>query len=132
MKKVWLVLVVCVVMVGCRTLPEPEPVAVRVERDSIYLSRVERDSVFVRDSVLIREKGDTVYRDRWRVEYRERVLRDTAYIERNDTITNVVEVEKALSWWERTRMAAGDVALLGLVVLLIYLILRHGKKVFWR
>lgn len=130
MKKVWLVLLVCVVMVGCRTLPEP--VAVRVERDSIYLSRVERDSVFVRDSVLIREKGDTVYRDRWRVEYRERVLRDTAYIERNDTITNVVEVERALSWWERTRMAAGDVALRLLVVLLIYLILRYGTKVFWR
>ena len=113
------------VMVGCRTLPEPLPL--RVERDSIYLSRVERDSVFVRDSVTIREKGDTVYRDRWRVEYRERVLRDTAYIERNDTITN--EVEKALTWWERTRMAAGDVAL---GVLLIYLILRYGKKVFWR
>lgn len=130
MKKVWLVLVVCVVMVGCRTLPEP--VAVRVERDSIYLSRVERDSVFVRDSVTIREKGDTVYRDRWRVEYRERVLRDTAYIERNDTITNVVEVERALSWWERTRMAAGDVALLALGVLLIYMILRYGTKVFWR
>lgn len=130
MKKVWLVLLVCVVMVGCRTLPEP--VAVRVERDSIYLSRVERDSVFVRDSVTIREKGDTVYRDRWRVEYRERVLRDTAYIERNDTITNVVEVEKALTWWERTRMAAGDVALLALVVLLIYLFLKNGTKVFWR
>lgn len=130
MKKVWLVLLVCVVMVGCRTLPEP--VAVRVERDSIYLSRVERDSVFVRDSVTIREKGDTVYRDRWRVEYRERVLRDTAYIERNDTITNVVEVEKALTWWERTRMAAGDVALLALGVLLIYMILRYGTKVFWR
>ena len=117
MKKVWLVLVVCVVMVGCRTLPEPEPV--RVERDSIYLSRVERDSVFVRDSVLIREKGDTVYRDRWRVEYRERVLRDTAYIERNDTITNVVEVEKALTWWERTRMAAGDMAITVLGVLAV-------------
>lgn len=130
MRKVCFVLLVCVVMVGCRTLPEP-PV-VRVERDSIYLSRVERDSVFVRDSVTIREKGDTVYRDRWRVEYRERVLRDTAYIERNDTITNVVEVERELTWWERTRMAAGDVALLGLVVLLIYLILRYGTKVFWR
>lgn len=130
MRKVWFVLLVCVVMVGCRTLPEPEPV--RVERDSIYLRSVERDSVFVRDSVLIREKGDTVYRDRWRVEYRERVLRDTAWIERNDTITNMVEVEKALTWWERTRMAAGDVALLVLVVLLIYMILRHGKKVFWR
>jgi hypothetical protein len=126
MRKVWFVLVVCVVMVGCRTLPEP--VAVRVERDSIYLSRVERDSVFVRDSVLIREKGDTVYRDRWRVEYRERVLRDTAYIERNDTITNVVEVERALSWWERTRMAAGDVALLALGVVAAWRILKLRIK----
>ena len=111
-------LLVCVVMVGCRTLPEPEPV-VRVERDSIYLRSVERDSVFVRDSVTIREQGDTVYRDRWRVEYRERVLRDTAYIERNDTITNVVEVEKALKWWERTRMAVGDVAIAVLGVLAV-------------
>jgi hypothetical protein len=126
MKKVWLVLVVCVAMVGCRTLPEP--VAVRVERDSIYLSRVERDSVFVRDSVLIREKGDTVYRDRWRVEYRERVLRDTAYVERNDTITNVVEVEKALTWWERTRMAAGDVALLVLGVVAAWRVLKLRIK----
>jgi hypothetical protein len=126
MKKVWLVLVVCVAMVGCRTLPEP--VAVRVERDSIYLSRVERDSVFVRDSVLIREKGDTVYRDRWRVEYRERVLRDTAYIERNDTIANVVEVEKALTWWERTRMAAGDVALLVLGVVAAWRVLKLRIK----
>lgn len=126
MKKVWLVLVVCVVMVGCRTLPEP--VAVRVERDSIYLSRVERDSVFVRDSVLIREKGDTVYRDRWRVEYRERVLRDTAYIERNDTITNVVEVERALSWWESVKMETGGVTLVGFALLAVWGVIKLKIK----
>lgn len=119
MKKVWLVLVVCVVMVGCRTLPEP-PV-VRVERDSIYLRRVERDSVFVRDSVLIREKGDTVYRDRWRVEYRERVLRDTTYIGKSDTliITKVVEVATPLSWWKRVKMSVGGVAIAVLGVLAV-------------
>jgi hypothetical protein len=119
MKKVWLVLVVCVAMVGCRTLPEP--VAVRVERDSIYLSRVERDSVFVRDSVLIREKGDTVYRDRWRVEYRERVLRDTVYFGKSDTliITKVVEVATPLSWWKRVKISAGGVAIAVLGVLAV-------------
>lgn len=107
------------VMVGCRTLPEPEPV--RVERDSIYLSRVERDSVFVRDSVLIREKGDTVYRDRWRVEYHERVLRDTVYIGKSDTliITKVVEVATPLSWWKRVKMSAGGVAIAVLGVLAV-------------
>jgi hypothetical protein len=126
MKKVWLVLVVCVVMVGCRTLPEP--MAVRVERDSIYLRSVERDSVFVRDSVTIREKGDTVYRDRWRVEYRERVLRDTAYIERNDTITNVVEVERALSWWESVKMETGGVTLLVLGVVAAWRVLKLRIK----
>lgn len=122
MKKVWLVLLVCMAMVGCRTLPEP--VAVRVERDSIYLRSVERDSVFVRDSVTIREKGDTVYRDRWRVEYRERVLRDTAWIERNDTITNVVEVERALTWWERVKMETGGVVMVGFVALAAWGILK--------
>lgn len=126
MKKVWFVLLVCVVMVGCRTLPEP--VAVRVERDSIYLSRVERDSVFVRDSVLIREKGDTVYRDRWRVEYRERVLRDTVYIERNDTITNVVEVERALSWWESVKMETGGVTLVGFALLAVWGVIKLKIK----
>lgn len=119
MRKVWLVLLVCVVMVGCRTLPEP--VAVRVERDSIYLRSVERDSVFVRDSVTIREKGDTVYRDRWRVEYRERVLRDTVYFGKSDTliITKVVEVATPLSWWKRVKMSAGGVAIAVLGVLAV-------------
>lgn len=119
MRKVWFVLLVCVVMVGCRTLPEP--VAVRVERDSIYLRSVERDSVFVRDSVTIREKGDTVYRDRWRVEYRERVLRDTVYIGKSDTliITKVVEVATPLSWWKRVKMSVGGVAIAVLGVLAV-------------
>lgn len=128
MKKVWLVLVVCVVMVGCRTLPEP--VAVRVERDSIYLSRVERDSVFVRDSVLIREKGDTVYRDRWRVEYRERVLRDTVYIGKSDTliITKIVEVATPLSWWKRVKMSVGGVAIAVLGVLTVLGVVKLKNK----
>lgn len=128
MKKVWLVLVVCVVMVGCRTLPEP--VAVRVERDSIYLSRVERDSVFVRDSVTIREKGDTVYRDRWRVEYRERVLRDTAYVGKSDTliITKVVEVATPLSWWKRVKMSVGGVAIAVLGVLAVLGVVKLKNK----
>lgn len=128
MKKVWLVLVVCVVMVGCRTLPEP--VAVRVERDSIYLSRVERDSVFVRDSVTIREKGDTVYRDRWRVEYRERVLRDTVYFGKSDTliITKVVEVATPLSWWKRVKMSAGGVAITVLGVLAVLGVVKLKNK----
>ena len=128
MRKVWLVLVVCVVMVGCRTLPEP--VAVRVERDSIYLRSVERDSVFVRDSVTIREKGDTVYRDRWRVEYRERVLRDTAYIGKSDTliITKVVEVATPLSWWKRVKMSAGGVAIAVLGVLAALCVVKLKNK----
>ena len=128
MRKVWLVLVVCVVMVGCRTLPEPEPV--RVERDSIYLSRVERDSVFVRDSVTIREQGDTVYRDRWRVEYRERVLRDTAYIGKSDTliITKVVEVATALSWWESVKMETGGVTLVGFALLAVWGVIKLKIK----
>lgn len=118
MRKVWFVLLVCVAMVGCRTLPTP-PV-VMVERDTIYQSRVERDSVFVSDSVLIREKGDTVWVTRNRYLFRDVLRHDTIYIARNDTITNEVEVEKALTWWERVKMEIGGVALVGFAALAVW------------
>ena len=35
-----------------------------IERDSIYLTTHTRDSIWLHDSVLVREKGDTVWMER--------------------------------------------------------------------
>lgn len=81
-----------------------------VQHDSINLHTHSRDSIVVRDSVTIREKGDTVWLERWRTEYRDRIRTDTAYVERRDSIQVPYPVERKLSRKERIYMSAGRVA----------------------
>ena len=86
---------------GCRTVYVPLEV---VRYDSIVFVSLDRDSVFVRDSVFLREKGDTVfkYKDRFVYVYRDRV--DTFYMEKMREVEVPVPVERKLSWWERVKL----------------------------
>lgn len=74
-----------------------------------------RDSVVVKDSVVIREKGDTVFVTRWRDRYRDKWRIDTVYKSRVDSVhipyPVVKMVEKELSMWQKIRMHAGEVVL---------------------
>lgn len=63
----------------------------RTEKE--YVDRWNRDSVFVKDSVFVMMKGDTVFRDRTRTEYRDRFSRDTIYVSQRDTIREPYPVE---------------------------------------
>jgi hypothetical protein len=86
---------------GCRTVYVPLEV---VRYDSIVFVSMDRDSVFVRDSVFLREKGDTVfkYKDRFVYVYRDRV--DTFYMEKMREVEVPVPVERKLTWWERVKL----------------------------
>lgn len=97
------VLVIVAAVSGCGTV-RPVPVeTVRVERE--YVDRLRVDSVVVHDSVIIREKGDTVIIKECHTEYRDRVTRDTVIVEKRDTIPVPVIVEKVkyktprIMWW---------------------------------
>lgn len=67
------------------------------------------DSVSVKDSIYVTQKGDTVRIERWRVEYRDRwrekIVRDTVI--RTDTISVPYPVEKKLTIKERFDMYLG-------------------------
>ena len=52
------------------------------------------DSVMVRETVVIRERPDTVTVERERTVWRERTRHDTVTVVRTDTIIRTVEVEK--------------------------------------
>lgn len=92
------------------------------QRDTTYI--VKRDSVtfYDRDSIFIREKGDTVYQyvERWR--WRDRVRVDTITRVKVDSLTveriKEVPVQIPLSGWERFKIGA-FLWLLGLVVALL-------------
>jgi len=101
---------------------------VRTVHDTTYLSRFRVDSVIQKDSIILREKGDTIYMER--VSYRDRVrmLHDTTYLCRTDTLTRevvtTVEVERKLSWFQKAQIWAGRFLLLAMVGLVAYYILR--------
>ena len=85
----------------CRT--EYVPIE-SVRYDSVMIEKLMRDSVFVRDSVYLKEKGDTVfkYKDRFVYVYKNRV--DTFFAEKIREIEVPVPVERKLTWWERVKL----------------------------
>lgn len=76
--------------------------------DTTNVVRIDSVRYYQRDSIFVREKGDTVfqyverirYRDRFRIDtlVQMREVRDTAFVER--------KVEKPLSWWQKARIGA--------------------------
>lgn len=83
-------------------------------RDTIYLSDVRYDSIYIDNWHSLERHADTVYRERSRTEYRYRLLRDTIRIVRHDsilviqrdsipyevTIKEVKEIARPLSWFD--------------------------------
>lgn len=78
-----------------------------VRENSAVIKQWERDSIFIKDSIFISTKADTVYHTRIKWLSRDRVIRDTVYRVSSDTITKVVKVEKALTGWEKAKMSVG-------------------------
>lgn len=54
--------------------------------DIQYRDSWRTDSVYVRDSIFIRERGDTVYVDRWHTAWRDREVVRTDTVMRCDTV----------------------------------------------
>ena len=85
--------------------------------DTLQITKQQRDSIWMHDSVYVTEKhlGDTVWIEvaRWRTRYITRETHDTLYQATHDSVPVPYPVpeyiEKQLTWWQRTKMAAGGV-----------------------
>lgn len=96
-----------VALPGCSSLWKARE-SVVIQRDTVAVHH--RDTTFRRDSIYIREwaKGDTVYVDRFRDRYvfRDRWRDSVRVVERHDTTTIRVPVEKSLSWSQKAKIGA--------------------------
>lgn len=112
---------------SCTTTKYIPVESVRV--DSVFVAKVERDSIYERDSVFVAVKADTVFLSRVQYKYRDRFVRDTVSVLRCDTVTKVVEVERELSRMERLKMDAGAGILWAIPILIaLYILYRKFKK----
>ena len=76
--KIWFSLVVFV-LCACRTVPE-NITSSDVKVHTGITGHIVRDSVFVHDSIYVRERPDTVFFTRYRTLYKENVVRDTVLL----------------------------------------------------
>ena len=97
--------------------------------DTVYQSKLQRDSIWLHDSIHVSEKGDTIRIERWRTKYIEREVHDTLYQSKRDSIPVPYEVIKEVprqkSWFERTMFSVGIIALMALALFLAMKIKRH-------
>lgn len=106
------------ILAGCKTQERIVTVE-KVRTDTTYITKQLRDSIWLHDSIYMRDRGDTILIERWHTRYQERQVHDTLYQSRVDSIPvpyPVTEyVEKQLNWWQKTRIHCGE-ALLALLL----------------
>ena len=61
--------------------------------DTVYLNRVQLDSIYMRDSVFIEKSGDTIREFQYKYIYRFKDRIDTLYISKTDSIQVPYPVE---------------------------------------
>jgi uncharacterized protein YcfL len=131
MKNFCLVILVAVLMAGCKTKERVVTVE-KVRTDTTYITKHQRDSVWLHDSIHVTEKGDTIRIERWHTKYIEKATHDTLYQHKTDSVPVPYPVEKLvereLSWWQQTRMHLGEalLALAGIAVV-VFVIKRKIK-----
>ena len=124
--QVFFLLFVLTLFVNCAQRVVP---AESVKVDSVYIARYERDTIYERDSVMIYAQSDTIYKDRYKYVYRDRLLRDTIYKSESDTVTNVVEVERDLTGMEELKMNIGNGVLWAIpIIIALWLLYRKFIK----
>lgn len=126
-------LVLSVALGSCTTTKYVE--VEKVHTDTLYMSKVQKDSVYLHDSIFVNQwqSGDTIYqtRDRWHTAWRDRLVTDTLlHIVRDSVpapypVIQKVEVEKDLTWWQVLRMNMGDLLLIIAGGYLLYRLVRY-------
>lgn len=116
-----LAIVACFMMAGCyavRYVPVES-----VSHDSVFVSRVDRDSIYVHDSIYIEvfSKADTIYQTKYvqKVVYCDVMRIDTMVVERVDTIRLPYPVERNLSKWEKIKLDFGGMSLGGIGIFVL-------------
>ena len=94
----------------------------KVKTDTTYITKQQRDSIWLHDSIHVTERGDTIRIERWHTKYVEREVHDTLYRAKTDSIPVPYEVIKEVprqkSWFERTMFSVGIIALMALALFL--------------
>ena len=128
---VWAALIcLALAAASCRTIQTVEvPVPIH---DTTYITKTERDSVFVENTTHEYVKGDTVFMKITTTKYVDRVKTDTVrlYVEKPIEIvkTDTKTVVKPLNWLQKTFMFCGGLFMLSVLFGIAIFVIGLKKK----
>lgn len=101
----------------------------KVKTDTTYITKQQRDSIWLHDSIHVTERGDTIRIEKWHTKYIEREVHDTLYRAKTDSIPVPYEVIKEVprqsNWFERIMFCTGIISILCLILFVAKKIERH-------
>ena len=119
------VLIALMCLLGCKTIHEVHTEYV-YQHDTTYVSQLKYDSIYMHDSVFVREKGDSFFKTIYRDVYKYKYMTDTLIKIKTDTIykTDIKTIEKQLSFCERIKQGTWS----GLAIMVLIL----GFCLLWK
>ena len=109
-------ILLCALFGSCKSV-EYVPV-IEHHTDTLIQTKIVKDSVYMKDSTHVSEKGDTVRIEHWRTQFVKKEVHDTVYISKTDSVPAPYPVEvikkvpAELIMWERLKMKVGGIAIL--------------------
>ena len=122
MKKKLIFAVIATMLLSCKSIKYIPVVTTKIE----YRDNFVRDSIIRYDSVFVKDKGDTLILEKYRYMYKNRIVKDSIFI--NDTIrvpypVEVIKQVKApLTSWQSFQIWCGRFALFTLLLACIYFV----------
>ena len=120
--------VVACTLFGCATSRPTSQVVEASLRDTVYVNKVLYDSVYIDNWYYTYHKADTVVVEKTKLEYRYKVLRDTVFRARTDSVPVIREVEvvrevRHVPWYAKVLSLLGVL----LLVLILFKVFRYFK-----
>ena len=120
--------VVACTLFGCATSRPTSQVVEASLRDTVYVNKVLYDSVYIDNWYYTYHKADTVVVEKTKLEYRYKVLRDTVFRARTDSVPVIREVEvvrevRHVPWYAKVLSVLGVM----LLVLFLFKVFRYFK-----
>lgn len=121
---------ICALFSSCKSV-EYVPV-IEHHTDTLIQTNLQRDSIYVHDSITVSQQGDTVRIEKWHTKYVEREVHDTLYQAVHDSIPQpypvIKEVPAELTWWQHFRISLANILLWVVGIVAVVTLVRWWLK----
>ena len=130
MRKILFLLFMTLLLGSCKVKEKIVEVPIpQIKTEIKYIDKVKYDSIYLKDSVYIVQKGDTIYNNKVAYKYKYKYLKDTITINKTDTITKLqkvieIKVQNQLNIVQKVLMYIG----LFSILLFLIILYKHFKK----